>query len=315
MKKPELMNNFTRGFHRLGLQLRKHSPEILIGVGIVGTVVSTVLACKATLKVEEVTSEAKKKIEKIHTATETGVTEIGETYSKEDSKKDLTIVYTRTALDLAKLYAPSVVLGAASVGCMLASHNIVSKRNMALAAAYTAVDKGFKEYRGRVVERFGDQLDKELRYNIKSKEIEVKEVDENGEEKTVKKTVDVMESDYKPEYSDFARIYDCGCTGWTKSPEQNLFFLRQQQQWANELLKSRGYVFLNEVYESLGFAKTQIGQAYGWIYDEKNPKGDNYIDFGIYDVWKEGCANFVNGYERNIVLDFNVDGNILDILS
>lgn len=311
MTKTKITDSVSRAFHKAGFTIKKHSPEILVAVGVVGTVASAILACKATLKVNEIVEESKTNIDKIHTATEKGVTEAGQAYNAEDSKKDLTIVYAQTGLKFVKLYAPAVLLGAASVGCILTSHNIIRKRNVALAAAYTAVDTSFKEYRGRVVERFGKDLDKELRYNIKAKEVQETVVDENGETTTVKKTIDVA---HPSEYSDYARCFDDGCAGWEKDAEHNLFFLRQQQNYANDLLKKQGYLFLNDVYKMLGIPVTQAGQAVGWMYDEDCPNGDNYVDFGIYDIHKESNRNFVNGYERSIWLDFNVDGPIWHLL-
>jgi hypothetical protein len=311
MNKTEIINNVSRTFHKVGFTLKKHSPEILVAAGVVGTVASAVLACKATLKVNEVTTESKKNIEKIHVATEKGHTEAGEEYTKEDSKKDLAIVYAQTGMKFVKLYGPAIVLGAASLGCILTSHNIIRKRNVALAAAYTAVDKSFKEYRGRVIERFGKELDRELKYNIKAKEIEEKVIDENGKEKTVKKTIEVANLD---DYSPYAKFFDCGCAGWEKDPEHNMFFLKQQQNYANDLLRTRGHLFLNEVYDMLGIHRTQAGQIVGWVYDEKNPVGDNYVDFGIHKYHREN-RDFVNGFEPTILLDFNVDGNVLKLMS
>lgn len=311
MPKTELLNNLTRTFGNVSLFLKRHTPEILMGVGSVGVVASTVLACKATLKVNEITAENKENVKKIHEATANGVTEIGETYTQEDAKMDLTKTYVQTGLKIAKLYAPSVLLGAASVGCFFGAHKIVHGRNVALAAAYAGLDKGFKDYRKRLVDRFGEQLDKELKYNLKTKEVEETVVDENGEVKTVKKTVNVIEeTDAAQVANPFARFYDDGCTGWTKDPEQNLFFLLQQQNWANEKLKSQGYLLLNEVYESLGIPKTKLGAVYGWLYNSET--GDGFVDFGLNEIHRESVRNFVNGYERVILLDFNVDGNILD---
>ena len=232
-------------------------------------------------------------------------------YTAEDMKKDTAIVYAQTAVKFIKLYGPSVILGAASIACILGGHNILRKRNVALAAAYTAIDKGFKEYRGRVVERFGEELDKELRYNIKAKEFEETTTDSKGKEKTVKKTVSVADPN---EYSDYARIFDNGSYGWSKDAESNLIFLKQQQNWANEVLQSKGHLFLNEVYDMLNIPRTKAGQVVGWIYDKEHPTGDNFVDFGIYNLNIEKARDFVNGYERSIVLDFNVDGPILDMI-
>lgn len=312
MKKAEIMNTLTRKFYRVGFKFKKHSPEILVGAGVVGVVASAVMACKATTKLDDVLVETKDTVDKIHDVTEhpEKIPE-GKEYTVEDSKKDLTIVYTQAGVKLVKLYGPAVVLGTVSIAAIIGGHHILRKRNIALAAAYTAVDKGFKEYRGRVLERFGEEVDRELRYNIKAKEIEKTVTDANGKETVVKETVDVADPNLT---SDYARFFDDGCTGWTKDPEFNLMFLKDQQRYADDLLKSKGHLFLNEVYDMLGIPRTQAGQVVGWIYDEKNPIGDNFIDFGIYDIADERKRSFVNGYERTILLDFNVDGNILEMI-
>lgn len=317
MTKVQLINSVKRTFHRGIFNVKKHSPEILVATGIVSGVVGAVMACKATTKVSDILDNTKEQLDKVHTALETPDAQYkdddGEAkpYTEEIGKKDITIIYAHTALDFIKLYGPSVAVGALSIGCILAGTNILHKRNVALAAAYTVVDNSFKEYRGRVVERFGEELDRELKYNIKAKEVEEVVTDENGEEKVVKSIV--HEADPNG-WSEYARIYDDGCKGWTKNPEYNLIFLKQQQAYANRVFQERGHLFLNEVYELLGFPKTQAGQQVGWIYDEKGSIGDNFVDFGIYNIDNPRARDFVNGYERNIILDFNVDGPILHIL-
>ena len=312
MTKLAIMDSMSSAFYKAGFQLKKHSPEILIVTGVIGTVASAVMACKATLKVNQVIEKSREDIDKIHVATETGETLAGESYSAEDSRKDLAVVYTRTALDLVKLYAPAVGLGLLSLGSILASNDILRKRNIALGAAYATIDKSFKEYRSRVVERFGKEVDRQLKYDIKTEKVEKVVTDpETGKEKKVKETIEVTGLDG---YSEYARFFDDGCRGWEKNPEMNLMFLRAQQQYANDLLHSRGFVFLNEVYRNLGIPETKAGQVVGWVYDPENGSGDNYIDFGIYDINKPKARDFVNGYERTILLDFNVDGNILDLM-
>ena len=308
MAKTKFLANVTRTASRVGLKFKKHSPEILVVAGVVGVVASTVMACKATLKVNEVLDEANADIEKIHAAVEAGHTEAGAEYDETEGKKELAIVYAQSGVKFAKLYGPSVVLGVVSVGCIVASHRILSKRNVALAAAFASVDRGFKEYRGRVIDRFGEELDRELKYNIKAKEVEEKIVDENGEEKIVKKTVQVGE----PERSPYTKCFDEYCTGWTKNAEDNYTFLMCQQNYANERLRDKGHLFLNDVYEMLGIPKTKAGQVIGWyhIWGKHEP----IIDFGIFNIHNENSRDFVNGRERSIWLDFNPDGNILDYI-
>lgn len=307
--KTEIITHLTRTLNRTGLKIKKHSPEILLVTGTVGIVASTVMACKATLKVEEIVDEAKDKLDMIHRVSSDPTK--AEQYPEEDSKKDLTIVYTQTAVKFIKLYGPSVTIGVASLACMIGSNRILNKRNAALAAAYAAVDKSFKEYRGRVIERFGKQMDRELRYNIKAQEIEETTVDENGKETVTKKTVEVMDPN---NYSQYAIVFDDGNEGWDPDPERSKYFLIQQQNWANERLKSRGHLFLNEVYDMLGAKRTKAGAQVGWVYDEKNCEGDNFVDFGIFDTNSPKARDFVNGIEKVIVLDFNVDGYILDMI-
>ena len=308
--KNEIMTKANRFIHTAGLQLKKHSPEILMVAGIAGTITSTVMACKATSKVDEILDELNHKKEQINMVMNDEDYKDCD-YTEDDKIKDLTIFYTQAGVKLLKVYAPAIVLGTLSIGCIVAGHNILRKRNLALMAAYTVVDKGFKQYRKNVVERFGNEIDKELRYNIKSKEVEKVVTDKKGVEKIEKETVKELDEKALSEYSEYARFFDAGSTQFEKDPEYNLMFLRKTQDWANEKLKADGHLFLNDVYVMLGIPKSRVGQIAGWIYDEKCPNGDNYVDFGIYEN-REANRRFVNGQEYNILLDFNVDGIIYD---
>lgn len=308
MKKDEIMKNVSSTFNKVSIKLKKHSPEILVVAGVVGTVASAVLACKATTKVGKVMENTKDDVDEIHDAVEKGVTKAGEAYSVDDSKKDLAIVYVQTGVKLAKLYAPSVALGTLSITSIVASHNILKKRNVALAAAYATVDKTFKDYRSRVVERFGDEVDKELRYNIKAKKFEeVVEDPETGKTKKVKSTVGIVE----PEVNDYARFFDNTCLNYEDNMDYNLMYLRAQQQYANDRLRADGYLFLSDIYEVLGIKRTKMSQTVGWIYKPENPDGDNYVDFGILETNRETEDG---GYEPVILMEFNVDGPILDLI-
>ena len=304
INKNAIVEKTSRTLCKAGLKLKKHSPEILVVGGVVGLVASGVMACKATTKLSAILDDSKEQIE-LFDKVAANPEMVNEEYTVEDAEKDKKIVKVQTAVKVAKLYAPAVAIGMVSIGAIFASNNIMRKRNVALGAAYATVDRAFKDYRNRVVDRFGEELDKELRYNLKTKEVKETVEDENGKKKTVKRNIKYMDS---PMPSEFAVIYDDGCAGWTKDPEDNKFFLIQQQRYANERLKRRGYLSLNEVYELLGFPSTKAGQVVGWLYDCKDPnyKGDNFVDFGLYNVDCEPNRDFVNGYERNIILDFNV---------
>lgn len=309
----ELISKASRSFHKVGFKFKKHSPEILAVTGVIGVVTSAVMACKATTKVNDIVDETKDTIEKIHDSVGKGLhTSDGEEYTEEVAKKDLTIVYTQTGLKFVKLYGPSVALGVASIACLLGSNHILRKRNIALAAALTNVATSFKEYRGRLVDRFGKDLDRELRFGVKAKEVEETVVDEDGNETTIKKTVEVV--DPNTAHSLYSIVFCEGNTGWTRNAELNKVFLIQQQNWANDKLKMNGVLTLNEVYDMVGAPRTAYGQIAGWVYTDDNSIGDNFVDFGIFDVNNEKACDFVNGREKSIILDFNCIGNILDYI-
>jgi hypothetical protein len=320
MAKTEFINKLSRTACKVGFKLKKHSPEILAVAGTIGVVAGTVMACKATTKVDAILTETKKHVTEVQGVLENPelqkkyVEKYGEEFTPEDCKKEITVVYTKTGMELAKLYAPAAAVIGLSLAAMLKSNGILRNRYLATSAAYATISQGFKDYRGRVVDRFGEELDKELRYNLKAKEIETKIIDENGDETTVKEVVNVMDDPARIMASTYARFFDEYCAGWDKCAEYNLVFLKQQEQWANDKLKAQGYLYLNEVYEALGIPKTKQGQIVGWVYDEVHPVGDNYVDFGLTDIYNEGVRDFVNGRESRILLDFNVDGIILDLM-
>lgn len=303
-----IVKSATTALHKAGFQLQKHSPEILAVVGVVGTVAAAVMACKATTKAQDILEETKNDVESVHVCLEKETDE--EVYNDDIAKKDLALIYAQTGIKLAKVYAPAVILGTLSIGCMLTSNHILRKRNIALAAAYTAVDKSYKQYRSRVIERFGEEVDKELKYNIKAKEIVEEFVDEKtGEKREVKRTVDTID---RNEYSEYAVFFDEYCEDWKKDPALNKAFLLGVQRFLNEKLQRQGHLFLNEVYDAIGVKRTTAGSVVGWIYDEKNPNGDNFVDFKIFNFHRAANRDFVNGYEPSILLDFNVDGVIYD---
>lgn len=283
------------------MKVRKHSPEILVVAGIAGIIVSSIKACKATIKATEVLSDTKEKIDKVHTATVMGVTESLETYTEEDSRKDLATIYIQTGVKITKLYAPSIILGGMSIASILTGNNILRKRNLALSAAYVTVDESFKNYRDRVIEKFGEKTDRELRYGIKAKKFEEVETDSNtGKEKKVKKTIEVSDPNLK---SDYAVYFDSRSRNFDKDPYCNRMFLKAIESYANDKLCAQGHLFLNEVLDELDIPRTQAGQIVGWT--SNGP--DGYVNFRITEVERET----ENGYHEPVfVLDFNVEGNV-----
>lgn len=284
----------TRVFGKVALKASKHSPEILLGAGITAGVASTVFACKATLKAEGILDEHKQNMDQIREAIESYPDE----YTEKDKKRDTAVVYGKTVGNFVKLYLPAITLGAVSITCICASYGIMRKRNIALTVAYGELLKNFQDYRDKVKYKYGEDEDKEFIFGDVQKTVET---DDEGNVKNIEYEGRIC--------SQYAKFFDSSNPNWEKSPEYNITFLTSIQNYFNDRLKSRGHVFLNEVYDSLGFEHTAAGAVTGWIW---NSDGDNFIDFGIYDPSKNANRRFVNGYENVILLDFNVDGVIYD---
>jgi hypothetical protein len=282
----------------------EHAPKILFVGGVVGMVGSTVLACRATLKLDEVLDQIegdKAKAEQAKELVDSGALESEQTYTNEEYTKDLRIITIRGVGRIARLYTPAVLLGGASIFALTKSHNLLQERNVALTAAYVAVDTAFQNYRERVIDRFGQEVDDELRYD--SEEIEV--VDEETGEITSKVVATGAPG------SAYARFYDEDSSrNWSVDPDMNMLFLRNVQNYCNDQLRANGHIFLNEVYAQLGLSHTPAGAIVGWRWNKGS--GDDKVDFGIWDNSREGVKEFFNGREGAVLLDFNVDGPIWD---
>lgn len=274
------------------LLINRSSPSLLFGVGVVGMVGSSVLACRATLKLSETLHEARHDLEVANSIEHRKYEDAGES-----KQKDVAIIYAQSAVKVAKLYGPAILVGSASIACLTKSHTVLLQRNLALTAAYAAVDQAFSQYRARVVEKYGEDQDREFRYS--TEEVEV--IDEKGKMHT--------ELRVGPDgASQYARFFDSFSVCWDKNPEYNMVFLQCQQRYSNDMLIARGHMFLNEVYDRLGLERTRAGSVVGWVISED---GDNFIDFGVFDG-SGASRSFVNAREGAILLDFNVDGVIWD---
>lgn len=290
--------------------VKKNGPELMAVGGAIAAVGAIVFAIKGTLKVNTILEEHKETIEKIHEVRDDE--SLDDEYTDEDYKKDLTAAHIQTGFKLAKNYAPTILLGGVSVFLTLGATNILHKRNAALGAAYATIATTFSEYRNRVSERFGNDVEDEIYHNYITKEIEETIVDDKGKEKKVKTKI----KEYQGKPGLYSFVFDDSNIYWRiwggdsgDDRERILWQLRSIERWANTLLASKRMVFLNEVLEALGLEKTQEGQCVGWIYDGD---GDNYISFGIgKDRINE--EHFIKG-NTFIWLDFNVDGPILNEL-
>lgn len=268
------------------LKLKKESPHIFFALGVVGTVASTVLACRATLRLEKTLDTIKGELNQVEAA-KGKLERLELDYSETEHRKELVYVYVRGGTSIAKLYGPSVILGVTSIGLLTGSHVQLSRRNASIMAAYAALQKAYDEYRERVREELGDDREREL-FHAGAVELE------DGK---------IVKTD-PSKLSVYSVIFDEYNPNWEKDPELNRLFISCQQTFANQRLRAKGHVFLNEIYDWLGMERTKAGAVVGWVISKDGP---NFIDFGIYD-----STRFVNNMERSIILDFNVEGVIYD---
>lgn len=287
-------NKVSRKLAMAALKTQKNSPTLLFGAGVVGVIGTVILSSRATLKVGEVIDRTTENLASVNLASEKGI----DTYTEEDAQRDKIVIYAQAARDFTKLYGPAILLGAASIAMLAKSNNILAKRNAALTAAYAALDKSLSEYRKRVAHEIGEEREEKIWRPTEIVEVE----DEAGKKVKVERHTGVGGSPY-------AICFDESNPNWKPMPHANQTFLSCQQQYANDLLASRGYVFLNEVYTLLGFKHTKAGQIVGWTYEGE---GDGFIEFGIFNKSYQDGMRFATGEERSVWLDFNVDGTILD---
>lgn len=290
----------SRTAARTALKVQAKSPTILFGAGVAGVVATTVLACRATLKLDSVLEDAQKLLFNHKELEKQADTKGRRQYSDQELMKDRVKIYVDVTGQIVKLYGPAFFVGAASVACLTQSHRVLTKRNVALASAYAGLDKAFDEYRGRVRNELGDEQDRQFLYG--TTEVSETKIGKDGKSKTVtKKVLSTGESMY-------ARFFGEDNKNWSPLPEYNLLFLRAQQNYANDRLHARGHLFLNEVYDALGMDHTKAGAVVGWVREN----GDDYVDFGVFDKQDQTkFFDFVTGQE-GIWLDFNVDGVIYD---
>lgn len=280
----DIKHNIVLFASRSALKFQKHSPIILTGVGVLGIVTAGVMAARATLKLEDTLDVAKARLERVADA---------------DGPSKTTVVVANS-MDLVKLYAPSVTLAGVSLACILGGQGILHKRNAALAMAYKGLERQYTNYRGRVVEQYGEDVDRDFHLGLEDREI----VGEDGDTRMVKapRAVD-------GQYGEYTFIFGPDNPNWVGIHERNEWFLTVNETTMNDLLRYRGHVFLNEVLERLGFEHTKAGAVTGWVL---NGDGDNFINFRMYKLDDQMAKDFDHAEPGHILLDFNVDGLIWD---
>ena len=297
----KIMTTISTGVSKIAFKVKKNSPEILMVTGVVGMVTATVMACKATTKASQINEEIANRRAEVEELHDDPVASSRSGYTDKDYQKDILIVRKDQVIEYAKLYGPSVAVGAASIAMIFASNGIYRKRNAALGAALTTVTAAFKKYRKGVIDRYGEAVDKEIRQGLSKMTVTNSET---GEKSEVVASNGIGASEY-------GRFFMPGIAKEAENNyDYNMMYLRSQENFFNQRLRTYKHVYLNEIYDALGIERQPYGQVVGWVYNEKNPVGDNYIDFGVSEVDK-----VIDGEVKKVLFcDFNVDGEILSLM-
>lgn len=272
-----------------GLKLRKQSPTIMTVVGVAGIVAAGAFACYQTYKkLPKAIEDFKDNRESNEIAKKT----FSESdYSEADYKRDVALTYFYLAKDLAKIYAPSISVAALGIYGIGKGHGIMLQRVANLASTLQLLQEAYNQKNELEKAAIGEKANESLNRSL---------------EPSKKPVTDTR---VHAALSPYAQIYDESSKCWDPDRDYNILYLKAQQNLANDLLKSRGHVFLNEVYDMLGLDRTPAGAVVGWT---KFGDGDKFIDFGM-DFW-ENDPNDPDHVPGRWILDFNVDGVIYELI-
>ena len=308
------MAKITRTIGKFNFAVRKNAPTILLITGGISVIAGIVQACIASTKVEKIVDETKENVEKTKKEVEN--------LPENEQIVEVTKARTTGILKIAKLYLPGFICITGGFACIYGSHSIIAKRSATLAAAYAALEKGYSAYRKRVADKYGEEEEHNIRFGIHD---EVVEHEDPNNGKLIKETVHGTSMQNDEMFSEYARFFDESSREFRyisrrtvagiereADTEANIIFLLKVQDECNRILKRRGHLFLNEVYDMLDLKRSVAGQFVGWVYRKNNPNGDNQVDFGLRNANYAPTRRFVNQLESIVLLDFNVDGDIIN---
>ena len=287
------------------MKIEKHSPAILFGVGCVGVVATAVAAFKAYPRAQEV-------VAKHHTGMDMAneAADVAKPEDHYDIRVEKLRVCAETVKDMAITMAPTVALAAGTIVSFGVAFKVLNNRYLGAVAWGNAIADSFALYRSRVKDEFGEEMDQHFRYGTEATVTHKTGEDENGKYRD--DGVELKDGDdAKIENlgdSDYARYFDASNDNWDPNPTFNLMFLRAQEKMANDKLHAQGHLFLNDVYDMLGFKDTPVGAVVGWV----KGIGDDFVDFGLGRRDAEAVRTFINGDNNVVPLDFNVSGVIWD---
>lgn len=286
--------NFKAQINKIRTKTNYQAPNILFYLGLVGMVGTVATGIQGAYKFGFAATDYENGMRVINEEAKAG--RLTEKQVKE-MKRDQ---YKETAIEATKCFAPTLVLGIATIGCLTKSHNMLNNRIAGLSAAYTTLQTQFGEYRNRVRAEVGEDKEDELYFDRKKQNVKVSDAEGNV-------------SDLEVEVQDaggYKYLFDeVNSNNWSSDPGYNRIFLQAQENYANDMLASRGHVFLNDIFDGLGMERTAAGAVVGWIAEE-----GAHVDFGLRNPGYEPNDLFWKDEENSIQLNFNVQGVIFDKL-
>ena len=300
-------------------KVKFRSPELLIGAGVVGLVGAAVVAVRRGVRWHNAAKgNLMLDLETIKKA------EASPEYSREDKVRDYAQAVGRGVWSFAQIYGPSVLVGVASVGSILAGTGILKGRLAAMTSAAATAQAALERYRARVREKMGEDADYEFAYEVSAKKAKIKH--EDGTKESLVTYHLVPSSGEWMAASPYSRLWDENAIEWCANRDIQFLTLRSLENHFNQELNARGVVFLNDVYKALGLPMSKDAALVGWIKDYEKPKmaklaaelgrvpGDGVISFGVFENESPSARAYLAGDDDRVVLDFNVDGVIYDLI-
>jgi hypothetical protein len=300
-------------------KVKFRSPELLIGAGVVGLVGAAVVAVRRGVRWH---SAAKAEI--VHDLETIKKAEGSPQYTREDKVQDYARVIGKGVWSFTQIYGPSVAAGVASVVSILAGTGVLKGRLAAMTSAAATAQAALERYRSRVREKLGEDADYEFAYEVSAKKGKIKH--EDGTKESLVTYHLVPSSGEWMAASPYSRLWDENAMEWCANRDIQFLTLRSLENHFNQELNARGVVFLNDVYKALGLPMSKDAALVGWIKDYEKPKmaklaaelgrvpGDGVISFGVFENESPSARAYLAGDDNRVVLDFNVDGVIYDLI-
>lgn len=246
------MNLSKLAIKGLGLA-KKYSPEILLGLGIVGTGAAVYKTYKAAPVVNNILTNYNDEKENYETAQQDLVDGkiSAETFAEvEVPNKKLMIK------EIASEVALPVILAAGSIFCFIKGYSIQRNRILGLSGALATTMRDYKDFKDKVKVEIGDKKFKELTQPVKDKEIVT--TDDKGKEKKVVEKVAVnkslMDGFWFSESEEYA----------SDNHEYNLQFVDSIISQLELVAFNKNGLIMNEALESFAMPKTRQGALLGW---------------------------------------------------